>query len=183
MNLWMTLLQAIYFMLPAFIANMAPVFSSKAKFMQVPLDEGKKLGKHRLLGDHKTVGGLLFGVVFGMFVMILQIALRDVAFFKSISLFYYEPRLATLLLGFMLMSGALLGDLVKSFFKRRVNIQPGKPWIPFDQLDFVFGSLALGALIFFPGWKLAGIILVVSFVLHILTNVIGYWIGVRKQAV
>lgn len=35
------------------------------------------------------------------------------------------------------------GDAAKSFFKRRVHVPPGKPWVPFDQLDFVIGVFAL----------------------------------------
>ena len=37
--------------------------------------------------------------------------------------------------------GALLGDIVESFFKRRVGRKRGENWIPFDQLDFILGVL------------------------------------------
>lgn len=36
---------------------------------------------------------------------------------------------------------AMVGDAVKSFFKRRIGIAPGLPWIPADQLDFVFAGI------------------------------------------
>jgi hypothetical protein len=39
--------------------------------------------------------------------------------------------------------GAVAGDAAKSFFKRRLAIAPGSPWIPFDQLDFAVGALVL----------------------------------------
>jgi CDP-2,3-bis-(O-geranylgeranyl)-sn-glycerol synthase len=37
----------------------------------------------------------------------------------------------------------MAGDAVKSFLKRRAGIRPGRPWIPFDQIDFVVGELVL----------------------------------------
>ena len=38
---------------------------------------------------------------------------------------------------------ALGGDLIKSLFKRQVDIQPGQPWFPFDQCDWLIGVLWL----------------------------------------
>jgi CDP-2,3-bis-(O-geranylgeranyl)-sn-glycerol synthase len=46
-------------------------------------------------------------------------------------------------LGFLLGLGAMAGDAAKSFFKRRLGIAPGHPWIPFDQIDFQIGALLL----------------------------------------
>jgi TolB-like protein len=37
--------------------------------------------------------------------------------------------------------GAMAGDSAKSFVKRRLRIPPGRPWLPFDQVDFVMSSL------------------------------------------
>ena len=42
---------------------------------------------------------------------------------------------------FSICFGALIGDIIESFFKRRVGIERGKNWIPFDQLDFILGVL------------------------------------------
>jgi CDP-2,3-bis-(O-geranylgeranyl)-sn-glycerol synthase len=36
--------------------------------------------------------------------------------------------------------GAGLGDSVKSFFKRRMNIERGESWPVFHQLDFFVGA-------------------------------------------
>jgi len=58
--------------------------------------------------------------------------------FAEISLVDYSN---WLLFGFLMGFGALLGDMTKSFFKRRLGYAPGKPFIPFDQLDFVVGAL------------------------------------------
>ena len=37
--------------------------------------------------------------------------------------------------------GALFGDIIESFFKRRIGKNRGENWIPFDQLDFIVGVL------------------------------------------
>src|SRR4051812_27852644 len=49
------------------------------------------------------------------------------------------------LLGAWIGLGALSGDLVKSFAKRRRGILPGQAWIPFDQIDWLLGALAFAA--------------------------------------
>ena len=46
-------------------------------------------------------------------------------------------------IGLLLGSGALIGDAVKSFFKRKEGIKPGNRFIPWDQLDYSIGSLVL----------------------------------------
>jgi CDP-2,3-bis-(O-geranylgeranyl)-sn-glycerol synthase len=48
---------------------------------------------------------------------------------------------------FSLCFGALLGDIVESFFKRRIGRDRGQDWIPFDQLDFIVGALVFSLLI------------------------------------
>lgn len=154
---------ALYFMLPAYIANMTPVFAAKLGLFQGPIHE-------KSLGAHKTVGGLIIGVALGVVVGIMQMLIYD-----PYSTPY--PFLASFLLAF----GALFGDALKSFFKRRVGIAPGKPWIPFDQLDFIVGALVLVSLVFFPGWTAVLIIVLASAVLHVLSNIIGFWLGLRRQ--
>src|SRR5437773_6411567 len=70
------------------------------------------------------------------------------------------------LLGVLFGAGAMAGDSAKSFFKRRLGVEPGRPWIPFDQLDFVLGALVLVA----PralAWADVVTILLLSFCGHI----------------
>ena len=43
-------------------------------------------------------------------------------------------------LGLRFGIGAMAGDSIKSFFKRRTNIPPDEPWIPFDEVDFALGG-------------------------------------------
>ncbi|MEM3153941.1 MAG: CDP-archaeol synthase, partial [Candidatus Woesearchaeota archaeon] len=77
--------------------------------------------------------------------------------------------------------GALLGDSIKSFFKRRLGILPGRPWIPFDQVDYAIGALAAGSFVFFPGWLNAFVIVLISFAGHIAANHVAFWLGIRGE--
>jgi CDP-2,3-bis-(O-geranylgeranyl)-sn-glycerol synthase len=74
----------------------------------------------------------------------------------------------------------MAGDSVKSFVKRRIGIAPGKPWIPWDQLDFVLGALALvGGLVRLSRADLF-VILLVSLAGHMAVTRVAYWIGFRE---
>jgi CDP-2,3-bis-(O-geranylgeranyl)-sn-glycerol synthase len=80
----------------------------------------------------------------------------------------------------LLSIGALLGDAVKSFFKRRAGRERGAKWPIADQYDLVVGSLLL-LVIFDPSWFLAEItlprflvILIITPILHRLVNLVGY---------
>jgi CDP-2,3-bis-(O-geranylgeranyl)-sn-glycerol synthase len=63
--------------------------------------------------------------------------------------------------------------------KRRTGIAPGDPWIPWDQIDFVLGALAL----VWGAAALSGVdlvtILLLSVAGHVLVNHLGYWLGIR----
>jgi CDP-2,3-bis-(O-geranylgeranyl)-sn-glycerol synthase len=82
-------------------------------------------------------------------------------------------------LGLRFGVGAMAGDVAKSFVKRRTGIAPGDPWIPWDQIDFVLGALALvwGAAAL--SWVDLVTILLLSVAGHVLVNHLGYWLGIR----
>jgi len=169
-------------MMPAYLANMAPVFAQKLgilKFLNKPVDGGREMGGKRIFGDHKTWRGFAVGILFAMATACLQRFLYSAPFFQKISLINYSGT-HWCLLGFLLGFGALFGDLIKSFFKRRVNIAPGAPWIPFDQFDFVIGALIFAAPIYFPSWPTVVVILLVSFILHVLANNLGYLLKIKN---
>jgi len=75
--------------------------------------------------------------------------------------------------------GAMTGDSAKSFVKRRAGIAPSKPWIPWDQLDFVLGALILTWGCAALSWPDLATILLLSTGGYILSNHLGYWIGIR----
>ncbi len=162
----MNILQLFYLMIPAYLANMMPVFVKKIPWNS-PMDFGLSIGNIRVFGSNKTWKGFVFGIagaVLAGFIM---------------SKIYWPFDFYSVYWSFLIGAGALLGDAVKSFFKRRVGIKPGNPWIPFDQIDYTIGALVLGSFVFFPGWFFAFLIVFLSAFGHIATNHIGYWLGIR----
>ncbi len=157
-------LRLLYFMAPAYAANMAPPFARYWKGWNRPISR-------RWLGEHKTVIGFGIGVLTAVVVTFIQSRLV-----WSGALVAYE-HWGTLGLRFGL--GAMAGDSAKSFLKRRLGIAPGNPWIPWDQLDFVLGALALVWKRAALSWSDLATILVLPVAGHVPVNRLGYWMGVR----
>lgn len=155
-------------MIPAYIANMAPVFARRIPW-HTPIDFGLTFRNKRIFGENKTWRGLIVGVIVGTFVGVL------------LSKIYWNFSFSALTWSFCSSLGALLGDTVKSFFKRRFNISSGKSWFPFDQIDFTIGALLLGSLVYFPGWLNSAIIVLVSAIGHIAVNHFAYYTGIRGE--
>ena len=172
------LLKCFYLMLPAYFANMAPVMVKKINLFAFPIDFNKQINNTPVLGKNKTFRGLVFGVIFAIIVAYLQSLLYNAGFFRNISFFNYQN---WLLFGFLMGSGALMGDLVKSFLKRRLGIKPGAKFVPFDQTDFVVGALIFIMPIFDLALKIFVTSLVLSFVLHIITNHLAFYMKIRNE--
>ena len=128
------ILRAIYLMLPAYAAIIMPVFARKIDFLDVPVDLGKKIRGKLLIGKNKTLRGYFFGVLAAAIIAWIQMMLHP--FPGNICIIDYSSS-SVLGLGSLLGFFALLGDTIKSFFKRRICIPEGKEWMPFDQIDFV----------------------------------------------
>src|SRR5438034_656228 len=157
-------LQLAYFMAPAYVANMAPPFVRYWKGWNRPISR-------RWLGTHKTALGFVLVVVAGTRTTLVQWL---VAWTGSIVTYEDWP-----LLGVLFGAGAMAGDSAKSFFKRRLGVEPARPWIPFDQLDFVLGALLLVSTRVTLAWADVATILLLSFCGHILVNHLGCWLGIR----
>jgi CDP-2,3-bis-(O-geranylgeranyl)-sn-glycerol synthase len=163
-------------MLPAYLPNpVAALFGGGA-----PIDAGRTFSDgRRIFGDGKTWRGLIVGVLAGVLAGMLQIeaaGLYDPG---------WLPRLAILPVC-LLAAGALLGDLVKSFFKRRFGKERGAKWPVADQYDLVAGAFLL-LLVFDPAWLFSEVtlpaficILILTPLLHRATNIIGYLLKVKE---
>lgn len=158
------LVDLAYLMLPAYFANMAPPFVKYWKGWNPPIAS-------RSLGSHKTVLGFTSGVCAAVVVTFIQSRVSWEG-----GLVPYEDWLD---LGLRFGIGAMAGDSVKSFVKRRIGIAPGAPWIPFDQLDFVIGALVLTWSRAPLSWLDWIVILVFSAGGDILVTHLGYWLRVR----
>ena len=135
------IIQALWLVLPAYIANASALLVGGG----TPIDFGKnwKDGK-RILGDGKTWRGLISGAVVGMtcgfgFSVVAKYAAASDFSFLGINDFTGFPLMIPIIAS--LCFGALIGDIVESFFKRRLGKNRGEDWIPFDQLDFIIGAL------------------------------------------
>lgn len=149
--------------LPAMIANATPVFVRKGR----PIDGRKKFidGK-RILGDGKTYEGFIVGLYFGLIIVVSYIILTG-----DISYIYW---------GAPSILGALLGDMLGSFIKRRLSIPRGGRAFFLDQLDFFFGAtlgLFVGGIFLSLYVILCGLLIIL--ILHIVTNRIAYMLGLK----
>ena len=143
------------------MANAAPLLFGGG----APLDGGKKfLDGERIIGAHKTVRGLFAGIIAGSVIGLAE-----------------SPVDSRLLLGgFMIALGTVLGDLLGAFLKRRVRIKPGSPLPIVDQLDFVFGGLLLGQLVFPLSLLSILVVVLVTPPIHLGTNYGAYLLGIKR---
>src|SRR3989338_2679631 len=165
------IIKSLYFFLPAYFANMMPVLCKKLPFLARPVSE-------KWFGRHKIWRGLVVAVIAGTVVFWLQGVMYDAGFRSWASIDYSD---FSLWLGFWLGLGAILGDLVKSYYKRKAGIKEGRSWIPFDQLDFVIGGLVLGWIVYVPDVEIVFFILLLSPLLHVVVNYIGYVLRMKEN--
>jgi CDP-2,3-bis-(O-geranylgeranyl)-sn-glycerol synthase len=173
------LITAIWLMLPAYLPNNCAVIFGGG----TPLDLGRKFKDgQRITGDGKTFRGTIAGTVCGI---AAGLVLNLTAPALGMPTFGSGLGQMAVLVGLSL--GSMIGDLVASFFKRRLGLKRGAKLYIVDQLDFVFGAWALAAILA-PSWfwenftlEIALIVLVVTPILHRLTNIIGYKIGAKRE--
>ena len=175
---------AIYFMLPAYLANV----SALAFGGGTPVDLKRNFTDgRRLLGDGVTWRGTIIGIFIGTMVAIIQ----GLIFGYYGDVFSILPGWVTieglipagaaewLFLGLALSVGALLGDAAGSFIKRRIKLERGRPAPVLDQLDFVVGALLLASLVVSIPLNLVVLIIIISMVLHLAANSIAYFLGMK----
>ena len=168
----------IWLLLPSYTPNnFAVVFGGGT-----PIDMGRKFRDgRRIFGDGKTVRGFFSGVLGGLLTGVIQYGVENVFGF---SVFSTLPFFSFLLLCLLLSFGALTGDLFGSFVKRRAGFERGRSFPVLDQLGFLlfaflFASIhpAFGTL-YTPDVILTGII--ITPVLHVVTNIIAYKLGLKE---
>jgi CDP-2,3-bis-(O-geranylgeranyl)-sn-glycerol synthase len=134
------IIQAFWLIIPAYVANASALLVGGG----TPIDFGKtyKDGR-RILGDGKTWRGLFAGAFLGMTSGFALSVAAKYAQLYSFPIYLADftgfPYMIPLI--FSICFGALLGDIIESFIKRRIGRERGEDWIPFDQLDFIIGVL------------------------------------------
>jgi CDP-2,3-bis-(O-geranylgeranyl)-sn-glycerol synthase len=150
------LLQSLWLLLPILAANQGP---GLAKSMQLPL--GDIAVSNRWLGPSKTLAAYYAGPLMA-----------------TIVLYMYDPNF--LVDGLVLGLGAVLGDHIKSFIKRRLGYPPGYKWWP-DRIDFAIGGGIASTFLF--DWVTPLHVLTIitaAWPIHVVGNLIGYYLGWRK---
>ena len=181
------LLFAIWFLLPAALANAVPIFVAAIpvlKRFDAPIDGGKLWRGHQLLGPHKTWRGIISGIIVATLLLWLQVILFEhFEWARYISADVNYSTLPILILGPLFAIGALGGDAIESFFKRQKNIKSGGSWVPFDQLDYIIGSVIISLFFVILSPLQYVYIFLIWFIMHLLASYIGYKLGLKKDPI
>lgn len=178
---------ALWVLTPMFVASATATFP---KGRGPPMDLGRiwPWDGRRLLGASKTWSGFLCGSLIALPVALLEAQLILWAPPPLRLVPFYGPSVAAALpVAILLTFGAMSGDALGSFLKRRLGRDAGARVLLLDQLPFVVLPVGLG-LAFFPaafgpafgsllglGWLL---LFTVGF--HFAFNWIGYWAGLKR---
>lgn len=92
-----------------------------------------------------------------------------------------EIIIPSVLKGFLLSLGALTGDLVGSFIKRRLNLDRGSPAPGLDQLDFIVGAVMLSSWLYLPPMEVLVVLILVTPAIHLLANAGAYFLRLKKE--
>ena len=146
--------------IPVILSNLSPVLARVIlPGLNYPVDFNKKLkdGK-RIFGSHKTWRGVIAMIITGLLIGYLTVGL------------YY---------GLLIGIGVVLGDLLTSLIKRRINLEPGASFEPLE-------SLILMLTVFVVTWNLFNIyeeIIIVIFapLVYKAFQYLGYFLKLQKH--
>jgi len=181
------ILFAIWFLLPAAMSNAVPILAAAIPFLKkfdAPIDAGKTWRGYRLLGPHKTWRGIISGIIIATIALwVQQMLFNHFEWAQYLAGDVNYAALPVLILGPLFAIGALGGDAIESFFKRQKNISSGGAWVPFDQLDYIIGSVIVSLFfVILPPLQYVWIF-VVWFLGHLLASYIGYKLGLKKDPI
>lgn len=174
-----TCVLTLYFILPAYFSNGAGLLFGGG----MPVDFGKsdKNGV-RWIGDGVTWKGLIGGTIIGIITGTIQ-GLAAPYILSNFGQFITTPIITNvsegILIGFLLGFGALLGDALGSFLKRRLGIGRGKPAPLLDQLDFLIVALILVSFVVKLDWVFIVMAIVLTLIIHLLANTGAYLLGLK----
>lgn len=164
MDAILLLADALWYALPAYLANATPTLFGGGQ----AIDGGRLFRDGKpVFGPHKTIRGFLVGVLFATLTGIGQ------------ALSLGPP--SRLFVGPLQGVGAMVGDLMGSFIKRRRGIAPGDPLPVLDQLDFVLVALLFSFWLEPLDWATFLVILLLTPVLHLSTNALAYALGIKEK--
>ena len=169
----------LYFILPAYFSNGSGLVFGGG----TPVDFGKSDKKgNRWIGDGVTWRGLIAGTIIGTLTGTVQ-GYFGPQLMQTFGQYIITP-IATdlhsgIMIGFLLGFGALLGDALGSFIKRRMGIGRGKPAPLLDQLDFIIMALILVSLVVELNLLCVILAIILTLFIHLITNTIAYLFGLK----
>ena len=181
----------LWYLLPAALGNhtascgnriwLPATFKNGLAKLARPVDFGIQWHDREIFGKNKTWRGLLVGIVVGILTAGIQAFLFFRSdFFRANTLVDYG-KVDFILLGALMGGGALIGDLVKSFIKRRLNQPPGKPWFPWDQLDWIAGAMLFSSIVYVPPVLVAVVTALLYVGVHLCSDRIVCRMGIKKR--
>ncbi len=164
--------QALWFFLPISVANQMPGFVSALKLWNPPINT-------HLLGANKTWAAYPAGILGALAVSETQRHWGHLVLIEPM-VSYEHPYYSLIVAGLGL--GAILGDHLESFVKRRLGLPSGTAFVPFDQTDYIVGALVayqimLGRL---PN-RVDIALFAIALVVHIPGNAVAYYLNLRKK--
>ncbi len=173
------------------LAHTAWLAAPFSRRLAVPLDGGCMLGGRRLLGDHKTVRGLLVMVpATGISFAVLAALVASGPGIPAAGLWPLTPA-AYGLLGTWAALGFMAGELPNSFIKRRLDIEPGAAaqgrrfrvvFFLADRLDSTVGMLLALVLVVPVSWRIALFVLLAGPSVHAAFSVALFLLRVKARA-
>lgn len=174
---------AVWLGLPAWIANALPVLGGGGR----PIDGGRVFRDgNRLLGDGKTVRGFLVGTISGTLVGVLQYLAAPVLKPLLQQFVLVTPEMDHILfmqipVAFLMSVGALTGDIVGSFVKRRVGVRSGDPSPILDQIGFMIMALLFASPLLQPDSIYVIVLILMTLAIHWISNALGYLLGLKEN--
>jgi CDP-2,3-bis-(O-geranylgeranyl)-sn-glycerol synthase len=168
-----SLLEVVWFILPAWVANSVAIDVSGVPFLKrysTPVDFGGSWKGKRILGDGKTWRGLIAGTLAGIACGAFQGGLEPAGLYRM-----------TPLLGFLLGFGALFGDMAESFVKRRIGMDRGHPWFLMDQLDYIFGAYAFAWAVVPVDLGYLVLTCLITVPVHFVSSIIAWKLSLKKN--
>lgn len=196
-------LQSFWLAVPLILTGNLHMFVVKHDWFSgwnVPIDRGRKIGRHRVMGDNKTWRGVfvmtVFGGLFGALVGLVggqwaqAVGVAPLPF-DRIGGGTSAPALACGygLVNLVLGLAYVVGELPNSLVKRRLGMPPGKTslrpvgllFLLADQADSALAVLLTAVLLFELPWRTFFVGMISLTLLHFVFNLILYATRVRRN--
>ncbi len=200
LDLFVIFFLSMWIIFPAYLANAVAVPVSKGHQFH-PIDGGRSFRGQRVFGDGKTWEGFLLASGIGIAGGLAQCLLSPLFLLPSLAWhdfygaiivpradleLYVAANAQAIARALLFPPGAMLGDLLGSFIKRRLNIPRGAKAPVLDQLDFIAGTILLSLAVTGIGGSFLqlGIVYAITIVvltpfIHRIVNKLAYKIKIK----